>query len=182
MANLIMAKKLADHVGFPAEMVEDSIIPILPYYRQQAQRVLQQETDDIILGKVDSMNPNEILDMHRSGRSPDSIVQAIHANNQSVIADDRSIVDPVAYETALAAVQGVIAEALKETAHLALKRIEDWEPRVAHNVQQIRDYIASLEPAVATSEPLPTAEAEPQTPALPVDEVAPSDTPTKKGR
>jgi HK97 family phage major capsid protein len=45
----ITAKKLGTRVGFSAELVEDSIIPILPAYRYQVTRVLQNFVDDTII-------------------------------------------------------------------------------------------------------------------------------------
>lgn len=43
------AKKLALRVGFSSELVEDSIIPILPIYREQAQRSLMDAIDHVLL-------------------------------------------------------------------------------------------------------------------------------------
>jgi HK97 family phage major capsid protein len=45
----LSAKKLALRVGFSAELVEDSIIPILPLYREQALRKMADSIDYVLL-------------------------------------------------------------------------------------------------------------------------------------
>ena len=43
------AKKLALRVGFSAELTEDSIIPIIPIYREQAERAIMNAIDHVLL-------------------------------------------------------------------------------------------------------------------------------------
>lgn len=43
------ARKLALRVGFSNELVEDSIVPVLALYRQQAQRAIADAMDDVLL-------------------------------------------------------------------------------------------------------------------------------------
>jgi HK97 family phage major capsid protein len=43
------AKKLALRVGFSSELVEDSIVPVLTLYREQAMRAMAEAMDDVLL-------------------------------------------------------------------------------------------------------------------------------------
>lgn len=45
----LTAKKLALRIGFPVELVEDSIVPILPLYREQAMRAMADAIDNVLL-------------------------------------------------------------------------------------------------------------------------------------
>jgi hypothetical protein len=45
----LTAKKLAIRVGFSAELVEDSVIPILALYREQGLRVMSDAIDNVLL-------------------------------------------------------------------------------------------------------------------------------------
>ena len=45
----LVAKKLALRVGFSSELVEDSIIPVLNIYREQAMRALADAIDHVLL-------------------------------------------------------------------------------------------------------------------------------------
>lgn len=50
----LTAKKLAIRVGFSAELEEDSIIPIIPMYREQAQRTLADAVDHVLVNGDDT--------------------------------------------------------------------------------------------------------------------------------
>ncbi len=45
----LTARKLALRVGFSAEMVEDTMIPLIPLYREQALRVMADAIDNVLL-------------------------------------------------------------------------------------------------------------------------------------
>jgi HK97 family phage major capsid protein len=63
----LLAKKLALRVGFSAELAEDSLVPVLAMYREQAQKALSTSIDYVLLnGDVTATNAN----INRSGGSP----------------------------------------------------------------------------------------------------------------
>ena len=50
----LTAKKLALRVGFSQELVEDSIIPVIAIYREQAQRAIMDAIDNVLLNGDDT--------------------------------------------------------------------------------------------------------------------------------
>jgi len=54
----LTAAKLALRVGFSSELVEDSIIPIIPQFRRQAMRTMMDEIDSVILNADDTASGN----------------------------------------------------------------------------------------------------------------------------
>ena len=54
----LTAKKLALRVGFSSELVEDSIIPIIPQFRKQALRTMQDALDNVLLNADDTSSGN----------------------------------------------------------------------------------------------------------------------------
>ncbi len=66
------AKKLALRVGFSSELVEDSVVPVLAIYREQAMRAITDSIDHVLLNG-DTAGSSSI---NSNGRAPD-------ANNRS---------------------------------------------------------------------------------------------------
>ncbi|MCY3719518.1 MAG: phage major capsid protein [Anaerolineaceae bacterium] len=62
------AKKLALRVGFSAELVEDSIVPVLAVYREQAMRAITDSIDHVLLNGDTTGNGN----VNSNGKTPDS--------------------------------------------------------------------------------------------------------------
>ncbi len=62
------AKKLALRVGFSAELVEDSIVPVLAVYREQAMRAIIDSIDHVLLNGDTTGNGN----VNSNGKTPDS--------------------------------------------------------------------------------------------------------------
>lgn len=62
------AKKLALRVGFSAELVEDSIVPVLAIYREQAMRAITDSIDHVLLNGDTAGSGN----VNSNGQTPDS--------------------------------------------------------------------------------------------------------------
>ncbi len=62
------AKKLALRVGFSSELVEDSVVPVLAIYREQAMRAITDSIDHVLLNGDTAGNSN----INSNGRSPDA--------------------------------------------------------------------------------------------------------------
>lgn len=54
----LTASKLALRVGFSSELVEDSIVPVIPQFRAQAMRTMMDAIDSVILNGDDSTSGN----------------------------------------------------------------------------------------------------------------------------
>ena len=62
------AKKLALRVGFSSELVEDSVVPVLAIYREQAMRAITDSIDHVLLNGDTAGNTN----INSNGRSPNA--------------------------------------------------------------------------------------------------------------
>lgn len=62
------ARKLALRVGFSAELVEDSIVPVLAVYREQAMRAITDSIDHVLLNGDTASSGN----VNSNGRAPDA--------------------------------------------------------------------------------------------------------------
>ena len=62
------AKKLALRVGFSSELVEDSVVPVLAIYREQAMRAITDSIDHVLLNGDTAGNSN----INSNGRSPNA--------------------------------------------------------------------------------------------------------------
>ena len=62
------AKKLALRVGFSSELVEDSVVPVLAIYREQAMRAITDSIDHVLLNGDTAGNTN----INSNGRAPDA--------------------------------------------------------------------------------------------------------------
>ena len=62
------AKKLALRVGFSSELVEDSVVPVLAIYREQAMRAITDSIDHVLLNGDTAASGN----INSNGRAPDA--------------------------------------------------------------------------------------------------------------